>query len=93
MNIEELKEMNALMKKLEQEVSAMQDFNLILKEIAVLNEKLSVFYEEKWMNYYDEAEKYDDGNLEILNQDSLWNALSDSDFEARELIKNAAQLL
>lgn len=42
------------------------------------------------MNYYDEAEKYTVEGLEILNQDSLWNAIVDSDAEARQLIKNAA---
>lgn len=93
MNIEELNKMNELMKSLEKEISEIEKFNEKLKEIAVKKGQLEQFYEEKWMDYYDEAEKYDEGNLEILNQDSLWNAVVDADYEARELIKNAAKLI
>ena len=91
--IQELREMNILMKSLEQDIMEVEKFNEKLKEIAQKKEKLEQFYEDQWMDYYDEAEKYNDENLEILNQDSLWNAIADSDFEARELVRNAARLI
>ncbi|MDO5615503.1 MAG: DUF4298 domain-containing protein [Cruoricaptor ignavus] len=93
MKTQELKEMNELMKSLEQDILEMQQWNEKLKIIAQKKEQLDRFYEEKWMNYYDEAEQYNDENLEILNQDSLWNALSDTDIEARDLVKNVVNLL
>ena len=67
--IQELREMNILMKSLEQDIMEVEKFNEKLKEIAQKKEKLEQFYEEQWMDYYDEAEKYNDENLEIMNQD------------------------
>lgn len=81
------------MKSLEQDIMEMEKFNEKLKEIAQKKEKLEQFYEEQWLDYYDEAEKFNDENLEILNQDSLWNAIAHSDLEARELVRNAARLI
>ena len=93
MNTEELKKMNLLMKSLEKDIIEMEKFNEKLKEIALKKEKFEQFYKEQWIDYYDEAEKYNAENLEVLNQDSLWNAIADSDFEARELVKNAAAMI
>ena len=67
--IQELREMNILMKSLEQDIMEVEKFNEKLKEIAQKKEKLEQFYEEQQMDYYDEAEKYNDENLEIMNQD------------------------
>lgn len=93
MSITELVEMNSLMKELEKDIQEMEKFNETLQNIAMKKQKLEQFYEEKWMDYYNEAEQYNSENLEILNQDSLWNAIADSDFEARQLVKNAANLI
>ena len=67
--IQELREMNILMKSLEQDIMEVEKFSEKLKEIAQKKEKLEQFYEDQWMDYYDEAEKYNDENLEIMNQD------------------------
>lgn len=69
--MEEIHEMNALMKSLEQEVAEIERFNQKVEEITAIKNKLAEFYHEKWLDYYEEADKFNAGNLEILNQDSL----------------------
>lgn len=93
MNTHEIREMNVLMKSLESDVEKMAAFNQKLVEITAKQEKLAEFYTEKWMEYYEMAEEFNGENLEILNQDSLWNVLADTDIETRKLIKSAAKLL
>ena len=93
MRKDEILEMNALVKSLEADVEEMAVFNQKLEEIIAKKEKLSQFYTEKWMDYYEKSEEFNGDNLEILNQDSLWNALSECDFQIREIIKNSAKIL
>lgn len=93
MRKDEILEMNALMKALEEDVEEMAAFNQKLEEITAKKEKLVQFYTEKWMDYYENSEEFNGDNLEILNQDSLWNALSECDFQIREIIKNSAKIL
>ena len=93
MKKDEILEMNALMKSLENDIEEMESFNLKLHEIAEKKEKLEQFYEEKWMDYYESSGEFSEENLEILNQDSLWNALVDCDMEARNFIKTAAAII
>ena len=54
---------------------------------------LAAFYDEKWMEYYDNEEEFASDHLEILNQDSLWNVIADCDSEARKVIKKAAEII
>ena len=93
MNKIEILEINDLMKSLENDIAEMESFNQKLEEISEKKEKLEQFYEEKWMDYYESSEEFSEENLEILNQDSLWNALADCDMAARNLIKTAATII
>ncbi len=93
MKKDEILEMNALMKSLENDIEEMESFNQKLKEINEKKQKLEQFYEEKWMEYYESSDQFSEENFEILNQDSLWNALVDCDMEARNLIKTAAAII
>ena len=93
MDRNEIQKMNDLMKSLEKDVAELEEINQKLKVITEKKETLEKFYEEKWMDYYEEADESEEGSIEILNQDSLWNVLVDADLNARELIKNAANMI
>ena len=54
---------------------------------------LQKFSDEKWLKYYDHHESFSNVDLEILNQDSLYNATSDAYAEAKELLKTAVKFL
>ena len=92
-DLREIQEMNSLMKSLEKDLLEMEKFNAKLVEIISKKQKLDQFYHQKWRNYYDEAQKFNGKNLEILNQDSLWNVLVNSDKEARQIIRISAQMI
>ena len=93
LNETEIHAMNTLMKSLEADIQQMELFNKKLIEIAEKKNQLQQFSDEKWMDYYDNSADFNNENLEILNQDSLYNAIVDTDFQARELIKNAVKLI
>ena len=93
LNETEIHAMNTLMKSLQADIQQMELFNKKLIEIAEKKNQLQQFSEEKWMDYYDNSANFNNEKLEILNQDSLYNAIVDTDFQARELIKNAVKLI
>lgn len=85
--------MQDMLTQLEADITDIRDFHTRLIDILKKKEILQKFYEKKWMKYY---ENYDDTTNEfsrLLNQDSLWNALSDVDIEIRRLIKTTAKSL
>lgn len=93
LSIEELKQMQEVLNSLEKDVLKLQDFNEEIKKIRENQVTLQKFSEEKWLSYYDAHEKFSEEYYSILNQDSLYNAILDCDFEVRNLIKNASEFL
>ncbi len=90
---EEITEMNAMMKQLENDVEEMRGFRDQLEAILDRYHALQKFTDEKWLQYYDDHENFSNVDLEILNQDSLYNATSDAYAEAKELLKTAVKFL
>ncbi len=92
-NKEELVQMQEMLTELEENIESVREFSTQLTDMIKRKETLQKFYGKKWMKYY---EKYEDDTNEfshLLNQDSLWNALSDMDIEIRRLIQITAKAL
>ena len=93
MNTDEIRKMNSLMKTLENDAVEIREFIAKLQDISQRKKSLEKFYREEWMDYYEHSADFNEENLEILNQDSLWNALADLDAEIKGLLKQTAKMI
>ena len=70
----------------EADLQRLQQINSDLKKMIENTEELSAYYADEYMDDYENADRFKN-HYEALNQDSIWNVISDQHAEKIRLLK------
>lgn len=84
--MERIEEKEKLLIQCEKDLIKLKQIHTELKKIEVNRKKLNAYYENDYMQDYEEfANK--DSNFNVLNQDSIWNVPNDQYYEKIKISK------
>lgn len=86
-DIKRIEETEGLLIQCEEDLKKLKNLQKELKKIEVNRKKLNEYYNNQYLKDYD---KYSNSqkNYKILNQDSIWNVLTDQYNEKIKILKN-----
>ena len=98
----QLQEMQTLCTALEDDLRQLRKFGKFLSSVDERYRKLGALYQAHWMELSESADLDDNqrqqiqamvakGSYSVLDQDTIWNALSDTNQEYLRLLKSLAQ--
>ncbi|MDO5665208.1 MAG: DUF4298 domain-containing protein [Bacteroidia bacterium] len=70
----------------ESDLQRLQKMNSDLKQIVENMEELSEYYSNEYISDYENSEQFKN-HYEVLNQDSIWNVMTDQRIEKIQLLK------
>ncbi len=88
--MERLKEIEALLIQCEEDLKKIRKFQKEFKEIEANRKQLDEYYKNQYMADY-ENHSNEETTYRILNQDSIWNVLSDQYQEKINLLKSVVK--
>ncbi len=81
-----LEDMENLLFQCEKDVKDLEEIKKKLKKIEQNRERLAKYYDEEYMNDMDNAKKHD-RDYAMLDEDSIWNVLTDEHQSKIDIIK------
>lgn len=82
-----ISEAEKLYQQAKKDLDYLQKVNQELKKIHQNTTLLSQYYQKEWLQHYDQM-KNNKQPSEIINEDAIWNALTDQHQEKIKILKN-----